>query len=220
MPLRDLTHPLESGMPVYPGGDPAVVEPGYTYENGGVRTTEFSLDSHNGTHIDAPSHMSRDGRNLADFYIGEFRFDTFLVDCTDLGDREPIPADRVPNPAGDDPQESGDNDLLVFRTDWSEHWGTDRYFDHPYLSETAAEVAANNGFDVAMDVMSPDPTPSPNADTGDIESHPAHDALFAQECRIIENLTNLAGLPREFILHAYPLPLGRDGAQIRAVAEF
>lgn len=213
MPLRDLSHPLESGMPVFPGGKPVRIEPDYVYEDGGVRTTAISMDSHNGTHIDAPSHMAEDGRHLADFDIEAFRFDALLVDCTDLSDREPIPASRVPDP-------NPEVDLLVFRTDWSEHWGTDRYFDHPYLSETAAATAAEHGYDVAMDVMSPDPTPSETASDDEPEGHPAHDALFATGRRIIENLRNLAGLPDRFVLHAYPLPLGRNGAQVRAVAEY
>lgn len=219
MTLRDLSHPLESGMPVYPGADPATIEPGFTYDDGGVRTTEFSLDSHNGTHVDAPSHMARDGKTLADFSIQDFRFDAKLFDCTDLEEREPIPAARIPEP------DSG-TDLLVFHTGWSEHWGSDQYFDHPYLSAAAAEAAAMAGYDVALDVMSPDPTPSVNASVrtdsaaSEPDGHPAHDALFAEDRRIIENLANLAGLPGGFVLHAYPLPIGGDGAQVRAVAEF
>lgn len=217
MPLRDLSHPIESGIPVYPGGDPVTVEPGYTYDAGGVRTTEFALDSHNGTHIDAPSHMAENGRDLADFGIEDFRFKALLVDCTDLDAREPIPESRVPDT---DESLDADVDLLVFHTGWSHHWGTDRYFDHPYLSADAAHAAADAGYDVAMDVMSPDPTPSQNAAADEPDGHPAHDALFANDRRIIENLGNLAGLPERFVLHAYPLPIGRDGAQVRAVAEY
>lgn len=215
MTLRDLSYPLESGMPVYPGGDPARVEPGYTFDEGGVRTTEFALDSHNGTHIDAPSHMARDGKDLDDFDIADFRFAARLVDCTDLDAREPISADRLPALDSE-----SDIDLLVFHTGWSEHWGSDRYFDHPYLSESAAEIAADAGLDVAGDFMSPDPTPSENAASEEPDGHPAHHALFRRERRIIENLRNLDGLPSRFTLHAYPLPLGGDGAQVRAVAEY
>lgn len=213
MILRDLSHPLGSGMPVYPGGDPATVEPGFTYDDGGIRTTEFSLDSHNGTHIDAPSHMARDGKRLADFGIEEYRFRARLVDCTDICARDPIPAERVPDT-------TRETDLLVFHTGWSEHWGRDRYFDHPYLSAAAGEAAATAGFDVALDAMSPDPTPSQNESSDEPDGHPAHDALFAADRRIIENLATLAGLPDELTLHAYPLPLGGDGAQVRAVAEY
>lgn len=219
MTLRDLTQRIEAGMPVYPGSDPARVERGSTFDETGVRTTEFSLDSHTGTHVDAPSHMTRDGRDLADFDIADFRFEARLVDCTDRGAREPILADRVQDVIEREPDVTDDVDLLVFRTDWSTHWGTDRYFDHPYLSADAAAVAADAGFDVAFDVMSPDPTPSENTRPDEPDDHPAHAALFAAGCRIVENLRNLAGLPTRFTLHAYPLPLGRDGAQVRAVAE-
>lgn len=213
MTLRDLSHPLQTGMPIYPGGEPVTVEPGFTYDDGGIRTTKFALDSHNGTHIDAPSHMARDGKTLADFEIEEYRFRARLVDCTDIGDREPIPAERIPDTGGE-------IDLLVFQTGWSKYWGSDRYFDHPYLSTGAAEAAAAAGIDVALDAMSPDPTPSENATDDEPNGHPAHDALFAENRRIIENLANLSGLPTEFVIHAYPLPLGGDGAQVRAVAEY
>lgn len=214
MTLRDLSHPLEPGMPVYPGADPVRVEAGYTFDDGGVRTTEFSLDSHNGTHVDAPSHMARDGMTLADFDVADFRFEALLVDCTGLDARDAIPADRIPE------RPPADVDLLVLNTGWSTHWGNDRYFDHPYLSTEAAERVVDTGCDVAIDVMSPDPTPSPNGDDPAPGDHPAHDILFGADRRIVENLRNLDGLPERFTLHAYPLPLGRDGAQVRAVAEY
>jgi len=34
-------------------------------------------------------------------------------------------------------------DLLVIQTGWDDHWGTGRYFDHPYLTREAADWLAD-----------------------------------------------------------------------------
>lgn len=203
MPVRDLTHPLRTGTPTYPG-DPAVrVEPHATHAADGYRVSRLELGSHAGTHVDAPSHTEPDGRSLDAFPVDRFRFDARLVDCRGVGARGTVGVDALPDP--------GDADLLVLRTGWAEHWGTDRYAAHPSLAPAAARRCAERGVDVAIDAFSVDPTPA--------ESVPAHRALLGAGRLILENLTNLDGLPRRFVLRAHPLAVAdADGAPVRAVA--
>ena len=55
--LHDLSHPLRTGMPVYPG-DPAVaVGPALTVDADGVNVLALHLGSQSGTHVDAPFHV-------------------------------------------------------------------------------------------------------------------------------------------------------------------
>ncbi|MDG5777708.1 cyclase family protein [Haloarculaceae archaeon H-GB1-1] len=214
MTCYDLTHALETGMPVYPGSPPAVVERAATIDDG-ARVTRLDLETHVGTHVDAPSHMARDGASLDDFDVERFRFDALRVDCTHLGAREPISPSDLPSPT--------DHDLLAFHTGWDDHWGTDAYRDHPYLSDAAAEWCADNGYSVGLDAFSPDPTPSVDPDRegpDEPEGYPAHDALFEAESFIVENLTNLDAPPAEFTLLAFPLAIvDADGSPVRAVAD-
>lgn len=212
MPTRDLSHPLDDAVTVYPG-DPAVeYAPAATHEADGYRVTEVRLGSHAGTHVDAPSHTEPDGRDLDDFDVGRFEFDARLVDCSGKGAREPVrPADL--------PDDAGDLDLLAVRTGWSDRWGTDRYFDHPYLTEEAAKLCADRGWSVGVDALSVDPSPRPGGDQPEPSGVPAHRALLGSDRLIVENLTGLGACPPRFELRAYPLPLAAaDGAPARAVA--
>lgn len=216
MPTRDLTHPLDDEVTVYPG-DPAVESaPAATHESDGYRVTEVRLGSHAGTHLDAPSHTEPDGRNLDEFDVERFAFDARLVDCSEKEPREAVSASDLPAET--------DADMLVFRTGWADYWGTDRYYDHPYLSAAAAETCAERGWSVGVDALSADPSPSRNerrseTDRDEPAGVPAHHALLGSERFILENLTALDGLPERFELRAYPLALAdADGAPVRAVA--
>lgn len=217
MPTRDCSHPLDDDVTVYPG-DPAVEStPAATHESDGYRVTEVRLGSHAGTHLDAPSHTEPDGRNLDEFEIDRFAFDARLVDCSERDAREAVEAEDLPAEA--------DAGLLVIRTGWSDHWGTDRYYDHPYLSVAAAEKCAERGWSVGVDAISVDPSPSRHGDGDEGGENdepagvPAHHALLGSEQFILENLTALGDLPERFELRAYPLALAAaDGAPVRAVA--
>lgn len=206
--MYDLSQPVETGMPTYPGDPEVSVEAAATYPEDDCRVTSLSCGSHTGTHVDAPSHTEGGGRTLDSYDLERFVLDARTVDCRDLGPREPIPVDRVPD---------GDADCAVFWTDWDEYWGAERYLDHPYLSIAAAERCAERGLAVATDTLNPDPTPTSNAGDDEPTDFAVHHALLGADCLIFENLANLEAVPERFELRGYPLKLGGDGAPVRAV---
>ena len=180
-------------------------------EADGYRVTDLRFGSHAGTHVDAPAHTEPDGRTLDSYPVSAFAFDAVRVDCRDLDARDPILADRVPGAAAD---------CVVFRTGWDRHWGTDRYRDHPYLTEAAAARCRDRGVGVGVDAFGPDPTPTAAA-SDEPDGTPAHDVLLSADLPIVENLCGLDGLPARFRLYAFPLRLrGGDGSPVRAVAEW
>lgn len=207
--MHDLSQDLASGLP-YPGDPPASVTPHATMAEDGYRVAELACSTHSGTHVDAPSHLRENGASLGVFDVEDFRFDARVVDCTDLGEREPITPEHVPET---------DADLVVFHTGFAVRWGADDYFDHPYLSVEAAERCASRGYAVGLDAPSVDPTPTSSASEGEPAGYPAHHALLGENLVILENLTNLAELPEQVTVHAYPLPVDADGAPARVVAE-
>jgi len=209
VPMWDLTHELGSGLP-YPGDPQAAVTPHATLDADGYRAAEIECSTHSGTHVDAPAHLLADGATLGAYDVETFAFDARVVDCTEFGARDPIPADRVPDT---------DADLVVFHTGWSRHWGERRYFDHPYLTAAAAARCADRGCHVALDAPSVDPSPSENAGDDEPTGYPAHHALLGDERLIVENLRNLAALPQRCTIRALPLRVDADGAPVRAVAD-
>ena len=211
----DLTHPLQTNMPVYPGTDAVAVEPAATRESDGYRTTRLDLDSHAGTHVDAPSHLV-DGPSLADFPPERFRFAATTIDCRPLEAREPIGPATLSEGLSVGLE---DVDLVVAVTGWDDHWGTDRYFDHPYLTGEAVELLAEHDCDLGVDTINPDPTPTEHAAENEPDGFPVHETLFESGRVILENLRGLDRLPDRFECHAYPLRFANaDASTVRAVA--
>lgn len=207
--MHDLSHRIETGMQTFPG-DPAVtVESAATHVADGYRVERVVCGSHTGTHVDSPAHTEPDGRTLDTYDLSAFVRDAIRVDCRDLGARDPITADRVPD--------APDADCAVFWTDWDDHWGTDRYLDHPYLTPDAARACVDRGLAVATDTLNPDPTPTDKAGADEPDGFPAHHALLGADHLVFENLTNLGAVTDRFELHALPLKLTTDGAPVRAV---
>ncbi len=224
MPSFDCSQSLETGMPVYPSDDPVSVEVVSTVPGDGACTRRLDIPSHVGTHVDAPSHMVADGPTLSDVAVGDFRFSARLVDCTPCEERQRLTVDALPDGLREDPvgESDGENPMLVFRTGWSDHWGSDRYRDSPYLGPALARWCAEHGFHVGLDAFSPDPVPSAEPGReGDDEptDFPAHEALCGADRLIVENLRGLGRLPERFELAAYPLAIADgDGSPVRAVA--
>ncbi|GAB3410784.1 cyclase family protein [Haloparvum alkalitolerans] len=215
---RDLSHPLRTGAPTYPGDPDVSVEPAATHEADGYSVHTVELGSHAGTHVDAPRHTEPDGATLDDREVGEWAFDARLLDLTPCEPREAVGPDAFPDDL--DPA----IDLLVVRTGWADRWGTDAYRDHPFLTPEFAERCVDAGVGVGLDTFGPDPTaPAESADddSGDEPTgFPAHHALLGAGLPVVENLRNLAGLPRRFACYAFPLPLAEsDGAPARVVAK-
>ncbi|OYR39659.1 cyclase [Halorubrum sp. Ib24] len=228
--FRDLSRPIETGMPTYPGDPEVTLAPDATHEADGYATSELRTGTHAGTHLDAPRHTLSEGATVEEVDPGRFAFDARLVDLRPLRAREAITADALENEArflgdGGDAVDLG-VDLLVLRTGWAAHWGSDRYRDHPYLTEAAAARCRDRGVGVGVDAFGPDPTPTaartnvaPASDEPD--GTPAHDVLLKESLPIVENLCGLEGLPARFRLYAFPLRLrGGDGSPVRAVAEW
>ncbi|ELZ23606.1 cyclase family protein [Halosimplex carlsbadense 2-9-1] len=211
----DLSHRLATGMPVYPGTEPVSVEPSATRASDGYRTTRLDLDSHAGTHVDAPAHLTA-GPSLDEFPVDRFRFDAVAADLRPLEARDPIDLDALRAALAVDPDQV---DLVAVVTGWDRHWGDDRYLDHPYLTAEAAAWLAERDCDLGVDTINPDPTPTERAGEGEPDGFPVHERLFGADRLIVENLRGLDRLPERFELRAYPLRFeSADASPVRAVA--
>lgn len=210
----DLSHPLATGMPVYPGTDPVDVEPATRRARDGYRTTRLDLDSHAGTHVDAPAHLI-DGPGLDGLPLDRFRFEAVTAGLRERDPNERIGLDAVRNAVS---ESIADVDIVVVATGWDRHWGTERYFEHPWLAPEVGSWLAERGCDLGIDAINPDPTPSgDDRASGDAAGFPVHEALFEEDRLIVENLRGLDRVPDRFELHAYPLRFAdADASPVRA----
>lgn len=229
----DLSVPLRTGMPVYPG-DPAVrIAPALTVEADGANVLSLALGSHSGTHADAPLHVGDGWAALDELPLSLFGGVAEIVDVRGVARGGAITAAHLAGiaPAGS-PEGTGDPahpaKILLLHTGSAAAWGTDEYLKHPWLEAAAAQLIVDSGYRaVGLDALSVDPS-SPGTLTDDNPadgSFPAHAVLAGNGCIIVENLTGLeqvqrasdAGSDVEVFLFPLNIP-GADGAPIRAVA--
>jgi kynurenine formamidase len=209
--MRDLSHPIATGMQVYPGDPRVSVEPALLLARDGVDVAALHLGSHTGTHLDAPSHCIEGGRTTARITLGELIGDGLIVHLQALAPRATYGLPEIEAVLdGGLPDQLPP--IVVFDTGWATHVGSESALDHPVLSVDAATLLVRRGMRVlAVDTLSPDPT-------GAGADFPVHQVVLGADALIVENLCNLEGLPAGVRIGFFPLPIDADGAPVRAVA--
>ncbi len=209
MPIIDLTHSIKSGDLVFEGMKNPELRILRSVEKDGFAITEFTLHSHNGTHIDAPSHMLANTKTLTDFSVDQFSGSGIKIPCQQFVNEE-ISLSYLKGFE----EEIKKSEFIIFHSDWSKKWNTLEYYDHfPVLSEEAAHWLAQFKLKgIAFDAVSVDHIKS--------QTVPIHLILMSKGFLIIENLTNLDALGSDpFIFQCLPLKFDKiDGSPIRAVA--
>ncbi|MBI4317629.1 MAG: cyclase family protein [Chloroflexi bacterium] len=215
MRLIELNHVLEDGMRAYPGLPSPRVGAFLDHEAsrghyGGE--AEFYIGKVDmvcslGTYLDSPYHRHRDGADLSGIPLEK------VAALAGIALDGIVASDRSTT-ADCDEGELRDRAVLI-RTGWDERWGTDSYWEPgPYLAPELIETLIRSGATlVGVDFHNVD-------DTTDLR-RPAHTRLLAEGILIVENLCNLAALPREgFRFYAVP-PRITPGASfpVRAFAE-
>lgn len=199
MPLIDLTMPLTSATPVFPGDPQVEVRPAADLERDGYVTHELHLGTHSGTHLDAPAHFSSSGRSLADVPLEQFCGRGVLIDARD--GLRPAAVERADVQPGD---------VVLVWTGLSDDWRQPGYPERvPDLDLAAVGLLrdASPGV-VGVDAASVDAAP-----------FPVHRLLLSADVLVLENLVGLGRLAgSRFTVTALPLAVALDGAPARVVA--
>jgi len=211
MRLIDISYPLEHGQLNFPWDPKISVIPHNTVSSIGYNITEFSLSTHQGTHLDAPFHFYDDGKTIDQMRLEQFYGPAVLIDLAPdgyLDAKTPITIEMLA--VHEDKFQKGAR--IIYRTGWDRMFGKSEFFsDFPSLTIAAARWIAGRGIGLlGMD------TPTPGTDWKE-----CHLVLLKEnvEIVIVESLTRLNLLPDNFTFIGFPLNIkGRDGAPIRAVA--
>lgn len=202
-PLLDITRPVATGIPVWPGD--AAYQCGWTMrraDGASVNVAELRLSPHTGTHADGLFHASDTGARIGaaplDAYIGP----AFVVDARG---REWLDESLVRDALQADPAER-----LLFRTGcWTDPATFPQRF--PAFHPDAAARLARAGVRLVG-------TDAPSVDPFDSKDLPAHNAFGAAGIAILENLLLDDVVPGRYELIALPLRLNEaDASPVRAV---
>jgi arylformamidase len=207
--IIDLTHQMESNMPVFPGTAPVNFTAASTFEKEGYQEIRIDCSTHTGTHIDCGYHILASGLNVISTPLNCFYGNGVVADCRRLKPGgfiskeylQSIEMDIIPS------------DFLLIHTGWSQYWGSDEYFSHfPVLDEEAANYLASfNLKGIGSDTIS--------FDLPDSRELPVHHILLSAGLILVENLVNLESLPKNnFTFSCLPLKISNgDGSPVRAV---
>ena len=194
----ELSHPIVEGMETYRPLPTPSVEVLNDYDASRYDgKSEFLIASlhlcgNTGTYVDSPRHRYRAGVDLAGLHLE--RLADLSVVVTDVS--------TIGRAIGPEALPTGDlnGKAVLFRTDFSRHWGTESYFNaNPFLTAEASEMLAAAGAAfVGIDSLNID-------DVADL-SRPAHTQLLRAGIPICEHMTNLASVASgEGRLHAVPI---------------
>ncbi len=205
MTVYDLTHTLSTALSLYPG----TTAPRFKRViSGDFKMTELSIQSHMGTHMDAPYHCIQAGATLDALDASQFVGEAYLLDVSHCGaeiNLELLLRHEAAIAA---------SDFLILDTGWGRFYGSEAYLKgFPVLSRAAAAWLSEQMLKgVGIDAISVDPVESTDFVT--------HHLLLSQGKLIIENLAGLTELPaNRFTLVAAPLKYeNADGAPARVLA--
>lgn len=210
----DLSHSINAQTQVYPGDPQPRLSPHSTIAKDGFNLLSLQMGSQTGTHVDAPYHFDEDTERIDEIPLERFLGRGVLLNVTGLSDRSEISWQMISADAAS--LEAGD--IALIHTGWSKHFGTERYFDHPYLSADACEKLLEMGvLTFGIDAINIDETPS---DVFPGVGFPCHHLIAKKAGIISENLCNLEAIDfMNPLISLLPVKLEHaDGAPVRAVA--
>lgn len=199
----DISWPISPAMTAYKDRNVVDFQPTKMFENDGARETRIVLTTHTGTHVDAPSHMLKDGKTIEQILlpslIGPCQvFDmTHCTDSIDIDDVSALPL--------------SEDQRILFKTRNSLLPATAPFNpSFVYLSKGAAEFLAQKKIAaVGVDYLGIERNQP---------QHETHMLLFGAGCTIIEGLRLGAVDPGQYFLCCLPLPLqGLDAAPCLAL---
>ncbi|MDB4895493.1 MAG: hypothetical protein JWN15_1755 [Firmicutes bacterium] len=217
MRIVDLSLGFSPGMPAYGASwyPSFELRPIMTPETDpvaqGRRFSQFLMNPHNATHVDAPSHFVPGAAAVNDLDPEVFIGPALVADLSHKGLREPISGADLEAAVGAD---ISPGDRLLIRTDYLDrYWGDPDFWQNPpYLDASAADWCVAQGVRlVGLDCLTEEP--------GD-RDFPVHRRLLTAGIPILEYIRNLGALKeRRVWLYALPVLVeGAEGSPVRAVA--
>jgi arylformamidase len=200
--IYDISVPLDHRTPIFPG-DPKFsrnLAASLTVEGTTCNTSHLNFGAHTGTHIDAPLHMKKSGRDVSairpDELVGSTRVmeirDAEKISVSELSEKNWASVSRV-----------------LFKTRNSGLWGGEFQKKFVYLEEEAAHFLADKKIRVVgIDYLSVERFGAARFDS--------HLALMQRDILILEGL-DLSSVPEgNYLLFCGALKLaGSDGAPCR-----
>ena len=195
--MIDISLPIDGNLITYPGDARLELYDYYTHEKNGVHITRVLMETHTGTHIDAPFHAMKDGGRLGSMPLSKLMGPATVISVS--GDA--VHAADIP----DDTEKR-----LLIRSRNSGFYGKEFRKDFCYISMDAAEKMAEMKLDlVGLDYLS--------IEQFGTTGMPVHRKLLGNSVVVLEGLYMKDVEPGTYELLCLPLKMDLDGGPCRAI---
>jgi len=203
MEIIDISWPITQDMTGYKDKKNVRFKQLKTFDNDGVRESVILCGTHIGTHVDAPSHLLRDGKTIDQVSLSQLMGPCTVIDFTAIAEKI-VPADLQKH-------DITKEQIVLFKTKNSLTSAVDD-FDHQfvYLGASGAQYLAEKEVKaVGIDYLGIE---------RDQEGHPSHGALMDKNIPIIEGLRLQQVEAGNYFFCCLPLLImGLEAAPARAV---
>lgn len=192
--LIDLSHPIEQGMPVYPGDESVYLEKCRALDTDHYNAYSWHTGLHAGTHLDAPMHLLEEGCSMDHMPLERFFAKGIL-----LKNGRDIPKEGIP-----------EGSAVLIDLGAERLYGSSAYYvDYPKVDEALCDyLIERKAALVGVNAPSPDDPP-----------FPIHKKLLKAGIPILENVMNLSRLEgKRFMVIALPMKIRAEGSPVRAAA--
>ncbi|MFX0209114.1 MAG: cyclase family protein [Candidatus Hodarchaeota archaeon] len=168
--------------------------------------TQITFQTSIGTYLDAPYHRYPDKRDISQLLLEEVILQGITINAQGLQPYQALESIST--------EFEIENKAILFNFGWSQYWGTDQYYEYPFISTDLIDfLIAEKVKLVGVDTL--------NIDDSKNLSRPAHTKFLKNDVLIVENLTNLEALyHKKFRFFAVPWKAKKVAAiPIRAFAE-
>ena len=204
MKLIDVTVPLDSNLPMYPGNTPFTLEAIKRIGRGdSSNVSTLHMSAHAGTHVDAPRHFFDDGPGTEALPLEMLVGRTRVIEMTS---RKSITAEDLAR------LDLSEDVRVLIKTPNSRLWGSPEFHaDYVGVTESGARHLVDHGIRVVgVDYLSVEEFKRPGA--------PAHHILLGGGTIVIEGLNLRDVEPGTYEMFCLPLRvIGSDGAPARVV---
>ncbi len=209
MKIFDISLTLNNNTIVYPGNAPVSISSHSKLPEATSASSQISMGSHSGTHIDAPSHVFDGAKNIDDYELSQFVGPCAVFDCTH--ETESVTLSIIQQKFKTLPQKHKTDIRILLKTKNS-IIGFEKFrTDYIFLSGDAAEYLAQQNVSlVGIDYISIKQKGSTD--------HRPHTALLEKNIAILEGVDLKDVSEGVYTLVCAPLKfVGIDGAPTRAI---
>lgn len=210
--IIDITAPISTFTPVFPGDPKPAIEKTCAIEQEGCAVSRLILGSHTGTHVDAPAHVLKKGLPVDKLELERLMGRALILDFSSHGGLLTASIlEKTFNEAWFVNKMSDNVSILLLKTSGTLSNPAGEYSDNCCLDESAAFWIVEKGFrTIGIDCFSVDSVHS--------KTLPVHHILLSGNVNIVECLELSSVDAGTYFFICLPLKVeGCDGAPARAI---